>query len=423
MKDSVTEGPPLRIFYSFPHTLGAPGIGTTALQQINALLSTGAYVEVSCSSVSSLMKPGCAVHQTMSIAGVRVPHRAFAGSPLLAWRYHDYATAQILKRSRQAFDIVHTWPLGGTHTLAYAHNAGSTTSREVPNTHTAHAYTAVLMEYKRLGLSLPRGYSHRASKLRLRLEEREYRQADALLVPSESVASSFLDRGFSPHKLYRHQYGYDPDRFKPSAYATNRPFTAIFVGSIEPRKGLHYGIRAWLDSGLATHGQFLICGQATDSSYLRYLQPLLTDPSIQVLGFESHLPTVMAQSDVLVLPSVEEGSALVTYEAQACGVVPLVSTAAGAHNAESCLLHSPGDIRALAEHLRLIARDSQKRAELRAACLAGAKDLTWRAAGQEMRGIFDELKLMANRQTVPSLKHGVAPMPSNSTPRGGQPCM
>ena len=35
---------------------------------------------------------------------------------------------------------------------------------------------------------------------------------------------------------------------------------AVFVGRCEPRKGLHYALEAWIESGAAERGTFTICG-------------------------------------------------------------------------------------------------------------------------------------------------------------------
>lgn len=92
----------------------------------------------------------------------------------------------------------------------------------------------------------------------------------------------------------------------------------------------------------------------------------------------------MRQSDVLVLPSVEEGSALVTYEARACGCVLLVSEAAGApcrpmHNA---LVHPVGDVSTLQDHFTKLATDHNLRRALRTNSLATINELTWQHAAK-----------------------------------------
>jgi glycosyltransferase involved in cell wall biosynthesis len=100
----------------------------------------------------------------------------------------------------------------------------------------------------------------------------------------------------------------------------------------------------------------------------------------------------MRRSDLFVLSTVEEGSALVTYEARASGCVLLVSDASGAvcEHMENALVHRPGDVAALTEHIRLLDRDRALLARLRAASLATADDLTWRAAGPALRSAYTE---------------------------------
>ena len=88
----------------------------------------------------------------------------------------------------------------------------------------------------------------------------------------------------------------------------------------------------------------------------------------------------MRQSDVFVLPSVEEGSALVTYEAQACGCVLAVSDATGAPAHRS--VRPARDVDALAAHLRKLEGDPALLARLRAATVAGSAPGTGRAAGR-----------------------------------------
>lgn len=98
----------------------------------------------------------------------------------------------------------------------------------------------------------------------------------------------------------------------------------------------------------------------------------------------------MRESDVFVLPSIEEGSALVTYEAQACGCVLLVSTAAGArcrHGVEG-LVHEPRDVADLTGHFRSLLTDPRLLARLRAATVAQAGRLTWAASAGELVEIY-----------------------------------
>ena len=381
---------PVRILYSFPHPVGAPGIGTTALNQVTALAALGADVTLVCTSLHADVPQRVRVHETLRLFGRRVPHRAF-GSADRALEFHDWRVARFLKRSAERFDVVHTWPQSAIATLLEARRGGVLGSREVPNTHTANALDEAEREYRIVGIEPGRHHSHRRDERHLRLEEREYEAADVLLVPSDHVRRTFVHREVPAGKLRRHQYGYDPARFTSvgRTEVPDRPFTAAFVGGAEPRKGLHYALDAWLRAGPAPGARFVIAGGFA-AGYRDYLSDRLDHPGVEILGFVDDVPSLLRKCDVLLLPSVEEGSALVTYEAQASGCIPLVSTAAGAllplglHD----LVHQPRDVAALSDHLRRLSRDDDRRAALRQEVVEWSSSLTWESAGQRMLEIY-----------------------------------
>src|SRR5512134_627490 len=85
-----------------------------------------------------------------------------------------------------------------------------------------------------------------------------------IAVLSEYCRQTFLDRGIASDRLGLHGYGFDPGRFPaPESLDGPRPdgLRAVFVGRCEPRKGLHYALEAWIESGAAERGTFTICGR------------------------------------------------------------------------------------------------------------------------------------------------------------------
>ena len=164
------------------------------------------------------------------------------------------------------------------------------------------------------------------------------------------------------------------------------------MGSGDPRKGLHYALEAWLRSGAADNGTFYICGELLPD-YQRLLADKLRHPSIRLIGFTSDVAGILRQCDVLILSSIEEGSALVTYEARACGCVLLVSDCTGArcrHHVRR-LVHPAGDVQTLTEQLRMLVRQPQRLARLRDRSLASLGELTWSHAARNLRGIYEDL--------------------------------
>jgi glycosyltransferase involved in cell wall biosynthesis len=261
---------------------------------------------------------------------------------------------------------------------------------ERPNAHTRFAFAAVDAVCQDLGLPIDPSSPHFPRADRLEREEREYGLADRLLCPSEFVASSFRAEGFDDARLLRHQYGYDPARFNvDGTRPPERPFTVGFFGRGEPRKGLHLALRAWLESGAADHGRFVIAG-AIDPAYSQVLEPLLAHHSVEQHGHVPDPAVLMRTCDVMVLPSFEEGSALVTYEARACGCVLAISdrTGAPATDGVDALVHHAGDVGALTKHLGELSEDAAMLARLRAASLERAKELTWSDAGRVLAGAY-----------------------------------
>ena len=93
----------------------------------------------------------------------------------------------------------------------------------------------------------------------------------------------------------------------------------------------------------------------------------------------------MAQSDVLLLPSLEEGAALVCMEAVGSGCVPLVSDAcAGICVDGNALVHPVGDVAALTDDITSLHENRDRLAEMRAACLRVAPGMTWGHAGDSL---------------------------------------
>jgi glycosyltransferase involved in cell wall biosynthesis len=377
----------MHVLYSFPTRLGTTGIGTTAWHQVAGLAEHGVEVTLACGSLERPLPAGVRVIETLRPAGLKLPYRLVGFDR--AMRLHDRRAAAALRRLAPAVDVVHAWPLGAERTLATARALGVRSLLERPNAHTGFAMAAVADVRRELGLGEDRSSPHAARPERLAREEREYAGADRLLCPSEFVASTFRDAGVPPERLLRHRYGYDPARFGTAGREEGRAFTVGFVGRGEPRKGLHIALRAWLESGAAAEGRFVIAG-ALDPDYADTLATLLAHPSVEQHGHVADPAALMRGFDVLVLPSLEEGSALVTYEARACGCVLAVSDRAGAACTAGvdALVHPAGDVAALAAHLRALASDRALLERLRAAALERAPELTWSQAGLVLAGAY-----------------------------------
>jgi glycosyltransferase involved in cell wall biosynthesis len=113
---------------------------------------------------------------------------------------------------------------------------------------------------------------------------------------------------------------------------------------------------------------------------------MLAHPSVKMLGHRNDVPELVRHSDILVLPSIEEGFGLVCTEAMASGCVPLVSDACTelCRHMENALVHPVGDMKALTEHITTLHQDRALLEKLRAAGLNAVPDFTWTAAGVKL---------------------------------------
>jgi glycosyltransferase involved in cell wall biosynthesis len=379
----------IRVVYSFPHKLGADRICYTAWQQVNGLAAAGADLLVFPGVLYRPVPEGVEVRPTLARGKLRIPYKLMG--TIRACALHDHIVARRIERMAHEIDIIHAWPLGALETLKTAARLGIPTVLERPNAHTRFAYDVVQKECDRIGVPLPSDHEHAYKADVLRKEEEEYRLAYRLLCPSDFTAQTFLDQGFSRDRLVRHIYGYDPKVFYPGPEVREkrRGLQLLFVGVCAVRKGLHYALEAWLRSPAHQKGTFLIAGEFLPA-YKDKLRPMLSDPSVRVLGHRNDIPELMRQSDVLVLPTIEEGFGLVCTEAMGSGCVPMVSEACTdlCRHMENSMVHPIGDVDALTEHITRLDQDRALLDRLRAAGLQTAPNITWTAAGVTLLDVY-----------------------------------
>jgi glycosyltransferase involved in cell wall biosynthesis len=320
-----------------------------------------------------------------------------------AFALHDYIVSRRIEKLAGQIDIIHTWPLGALQTLKTAARLGIPTVLERPNANTRFAMEVVKQECERLGVALPPGHEHAYNAEKLRKEEEEYGLASRLLCPSDFVVKTFLDKGYAKEKLARHIYGFDERVYFPDGRPRDarRGLTMLFVGVCAVRKGVHYALEAWLRSPASQDGTFLIAGDFLPA-YAQKLAPMLAHPSVRVLGHRNDVPELMRKSDILVLPSIEEGFGLVITEAMGSGCVPLASEACTeiCRHMETGLVHQVGDVETLTRHITMLYEDRALLERLRAASLSTIPEITWTAAGVRLLQVYRETVAAQSRRRL-----------------------
>jgi glycosyltransferase involved in cell wall biosynthesis len=206
---------------------------------------------------------------------------------------------------------------------------------------------------------------------------RELELADRVLVPSEHIAGELVRHGAPREKLRVVPYAADTLRFRPDPSKAPGPgCTFLFAGGVSQRKGIKYLLEAW--------------GRVRRPGWrLQLLGALPRDPGplrahldgVELLGRVGHaeVPTRMAAADVFVFPSLFEGSAVVTYEALACGLPSVVTPSAGSvvRDGVEGFLVPAGDVDALAGRMERLGLDPGLRAGMSAAARSRAEAFDW----------------------------------------------
>lgn len=220
-------------------------------------------------------------------------------------------------------------------------------------------------------------------------EETEYRSADLITVPSSFAARSFIEMGFSEDKVRTIPYGVDLTKFSPSARPDQANFSVVFVGRVTLQKGIPYLLDGF--KRLSHPGKRLRIVGPYDKDFVRELyRRKLVPPGTEFLGAvpQPRLNQIFSTSDVLVLPSVQDGFGMVMAQAMACGCPVIASTNTGAadlisHRNDGFIIptRSAEDI---AAHLSLLAEDRPLAAELRIAAITKVSTLGgWDSYGRE----------------------------------------
>lgn len=164
-------------------------------------------------------------------------------------------------------------------------------------------------------------------------EEAEYELADIITVPSDFVYQSFVEYGISEKKLRLIPYGVNLSRFEKVGNPDNGRFDVLFVGALNLRKGLPDLLTAY--KNLTHENKSLTLIGSVDNHLISYLKKFnLLTQDINILGHipQVRLKEIMSKSHILVLPSLEEGLAMVQAQAMACGCPVIATTNTGASN-------------------------------------------------------------------------------------------
>ena len=241
-----------------------------------------------------------------------------------------------------------------------------------------------------------------ADKRLIERELAEYELCDLIFVPSELTYRSFVQYGVRARKLRKNPYGAELDVFRP-VEKTDNVFRVIYVGALTIRKGIAYLLEAVAELRLPNFEVWLIGPQAPETPAImaRY------SGKFRYLGvidrYELH--RYYSQGSVFIMPSIEEGLALVQVQAMACGLPVIATTNTGAED-----LFTDGvegfvvpirDLEAIREKVLRLYHDPDLREEMSRAALRRVRAMGgWNDYGDRAEGIYAEALASRGKTTM-----------------------
>ncbi|PSB08302.1 glycosyl transferase [Pleurocapsa sp. CCALA 161] len=215
--------------------------------------------------------------------------------------------------------LIHAWSSMAEPSINWAKQNGIPVVLERSSAHIMVQSQILEEEYKQLGLEFVSTEVHPEIVAQ---ELREYKLADRIAVPSLFAKRTFLQQGFNEAQLIHNPFGTSLETFAPKAKEDD-VFRVVYAGSLGVRKGVYYLVRAFIEANLP-HSELVLLGKVTPET-----PQLLTgaDERVKCIGHvsETRLAEFYRNSSVFVMPSLEEGLALVQAQALACGI-PLICT-------------------------------------------------------------------------------------------------
>jgi starch synthase len=211
-------------------------------------------------------------------------------------------------------------------------------------------------------------------------EEAEYAEADCITVPSAFNVRTFIAQGVPEHKLRKLSYGVNIEKFYPDGQPTDGSFDILFAGGMSLRKGIPYVLQAY-KALVHPRKTLSFAGVPSPETIALMRRHGLWSDDIRILGHldQATLRQTMSKSHVLMLPSIEEGLALVQAQAMACACPVLATENTGCEDlfehGEQGFITRVRDVEAMSQHLQTLADQPELRREMSRKALARVQHL------------------------------------------------
>ena len=311
----------------------------------------------------------------------------------LSWWYlfkdhlFDCWVAKHIKKE-EPFDLFIGWAHYFLQTLPEVKKKGALVVLESGSMHILAQQQILQDEYKKFSITIPPIDARIVQKILA-----EYAAADYIMVPAPHVYKSFIAQGIDAKKLGCVPYGVRLDRFFP-AQKKDTKFRVLFVGQVSLQKGIFYLLQAWKQLHLQ-NAELMIVG-FMQQDFIAIYNQFKNDPSIIFMGpvSQQKLAELYGNASIFVLPSLQEGIAMVQAEAMASGLPLICTTNSGGQvfiDHEDCGFVVPiRDTEALVQKIKFFYDHPEKVKEMGILAAQKIKQFSWDAYGQKVIQAYQE---------------------------------
>ncbi len=281
----------------------------------------------------------------------------------------------------------------GLHAGKLAKSRGAGYIMDRGSTHIRFANRILTEEYKRWGV-----IREKENEWLMANEEAEINEATLITVPSDFVKNTFIAEGTKASKIRVVPYGVSLSEFYSVGEPPTDIFRLLFVGQFSLRKGVPYLLEAFKQFKHPKK-ELIVVGNVSED--VKSIIASIGSEYVTFIGAvsRSEVKQYMSTSHALVLPSIEEGLALVQAQAMACGcpviATPNTGSATLFENGKEGLIIESRSVDALVAAFHCIASDSKLRDSMRYSSLEKVKNFGgWRQYANEIVKVAIESKTL-----------------------------
>jgi len=287
------------------------------------------------------------------------------------------------------FDILHVVSSQGPSLLQKAKRKGKFIVLDERGAHPTYVRRILSNEYAKFNCLLDKRIFFED------VRKKEYELADYIFVPSQFVFNTFVEMGIKKDKLFIVPYGVNIETFRQIP-KMDKTFRVLYVGRISLAKGVHYLLEAWRQLRLK-NAELLLIGRVEKSfkpileKYKDIFKHISNVPNNELYKFYSN-------SSVFVLPSLTEGSALVAYEAMACGLPVIITENCGTvvRDEKDGFIIPIKDIEALKEKIFTLYKNEDLRRQMGNSSKEYVKNFTWKKYEKGIVETYNKIATLCN---------------------------